>query len=110
VPPNSAEISSKNSQFIYRRGTPVMTIKLLYRGTTYDYNPTATANHPNQQKRQPGLIHPLIYRGFTYQLDSNPQALQSDHNPTTYQLTYRGARYIVLRTAKGERSISVSTG
>jgi hypothetical protein len=85
-----------------------MTIKLLCRGTTYDYNPTATANHPNQQKRQPGLIHTLIYRGFTYQLDSNPQTPQSDHNPTTYQLTCRGARYVLLRTAQGERSLNVS--
>lgn len=73
-----------------------MTMKLLYRGTTYDYNPTATTNHPNQQKRQPGLINSLTYRGFTYQLDSSPPTPTPDHNPTTYQLTYRGTRYVVL--------------
>jgi hypothetical protein len=85
-----------------------MTIKLLYRGTTYDYKPTELANHPNQQKRQPGLIHSLTYRGFTYQLDTNPPMPTSDHNPTSYQLTYRGTRYVVIRTAEGERSLNVS--
>jgi hypothetical protein len=85
-----------------------MTMKLLCRGTTYDYTPTEIANHPNQQKRQPGLIHRLIYRGFTYQLDSNPQTPKPDHKPTTYQLTCRGIRYVVIRTAEGARSLNVS--
>lgn len=87
-------------------------MKLIYRGSTYDYNPPAVQygdstqvgkyqgldiRFRNRQKRLvlPSTLH-LIYRGHTY--DVNPAELQKAATPKAHgpvKLIYRGHTYIM---------------
>ncbi len=79
-------------------------MKLIYRGNTYDYDPTQSRpdNAGRPVKPAPRLQEPytLMYRGATYHADptaAQPQSFQ----PRSYDLLYRGATYHVDRDAQG---------
>lgn len=79
-------------------------MKLIYRGNTYDYDPTQARpdNAGGPVKPAPRLQAPytLMYRGATYHVDQTVSQPQSSH-PRSYDLMYRGATYHVDRDAQG---------
>jgi hypothetical protein len=75
-------------------------MKLIYRGTTYDYDPTqAKADRYNQSTHQEP--YNLTYRGSTYRVDPRIPKPISDQS-RSYELIYRGCTYQVTRNAAGE--------
>lgn len=77
-------------------------IKLIYRGTTYNYNPDRVrTNSPLPHTRKSACN--LIYRGSTYRFDS-ALAKPNSVKPSSYELIYRGSTYQVHRNQKGEVS------
>ena len=79
-------------------------MKLIYRGNTYDYDPTEyrhdNAGHPVKPAPRLQAPYTLMYRGATYHVDPTvPQAQSS--LPRAYDLMYRGATYQVDRDAEG---------
>ncbi len=83
-------------------------MKLMYRGTTYDYDPTQAKIDRSTQ-----IIHQkpydLIYRGVSYRVD--PRILEPiSSQAKCYELIYRGCTYQVTRNEVGEMtSIHSST-
>jgi hypothetical protein len=77
-------------------------IKLIYRGTTYDYNPDRMRTGSPLPHHRKSVCN-LIYRGCTYHFDpalANPDPF----TPSSYELIYRGCTYQVHRNQKGEVS------
>jgi Domain of unknown function (DUF4278) len=74
-------------------------IKLIYRGTTYNYDPDlVSTNFPTQSHKS---AFNLIYRGSTYRFDptlASPDPVIS----SSYKLIYRGCTYQVHRNEQGE--------
>ena len=79
-------------------------MKLLYRATTYDYNPAKAPRRHFHSTRKSGPAYDLTYRGVTYRVDPNAKPTQSVQ-PATYELFYRGVSYLVNRTAQGKVSV-----
>jgi Domain of unknown function (DUF4278) len=77
-------------------------IKLIYRGTTYNYDPDRVrSNSPLPHHRKSACN--LIYRGCTYRFD--PALASPDPvKPSSYELICRGCTYQVHRNEKGEVS------
>jgi hypothetical protein len=77
-------------------------MKLIYRGTTFDYNPAnVTTRRPFQHTRTRDSAYELIYRGNTYKVE--PTAItQAPVEPVTYELIYRGTIFQVSRNEQGE--------
>jgi Domain of unknown function (DUF4278) len=77
-------------------------IKLIYRGTTYNYDPDrARTNSPLPHTRKSACN--LIYRGSAYRFD--PALASHDSvKPSSYELIYRGSTYQVHRNEEGEVS------
>ncbi len=84
-------------------------MKLIYRGTTYDYNPAnVTARRPFQHTHTRNSAYELIYRGNTYQVE--PTAItQTPVEPVTYELIYRGTILRVNRNEQGEVTAMTSS-
>lgn len=77
-------------------------MKLIYRGATYDYNPTKVADQPFQPvHRRSGSAYTLTYRGVTYDVAPNTKPTEVPVAPRTYRLNYRGVTYLLTRTAQG---------
>ncbi len=76
-------------------------MKLIYRATTYDYNPDKAPSRPFQQVHESGRAYNLTYRGVTYRVDPNALRVEVPV-AATYYLIYRGVTYIVNRNAHGE--------
>jgi hypothetical protein len=75
-------------------------IKLIYRGTTYNYDPDLVrANFPLPHSRK--SAGNLIYRGSAYRFDP-ALAKPNSVTPSSYELIYRGSTYQVHRNEKGE--------
>jgi hypothetical protein len=65
-------------------------MKLIYRGVIYNNNHIKLkALFPDRNKTK--LVHELMYRGSTYQLDSTIVPIEL----INYELTYRGNTYQV---------------
>jgi hypothetical protein len=77
-------------------------MKLIYRGTTYNYNPANVASRrPFQHTRTSDSAYELIYRGNTYRVE--PAAIaKAPVKPVAYELIYRGMTYWVNRNEQGE--------
>jgi hypothetical protein len=77
-------------------------IKLIYRGTTYNYNPDRVrSGFPLPHHRKSACN--LIYWGCTYRFDpalASPDSVK----PSSCKLIYRGSTYQVHRNEKGEVS------
>jgi hypothetical protein len=77
-------------------------IKLIYRGTTYNYNPDRIRTGSPLPHHRKSACN-LIYRGCTYRFD--PALASPDPvKPSSYELIYRGSTYQVHRNEKGEVS------
>jgi hypothetical protein len=75
-------------------------MKLIYRGTTFNYDP-ANINAHRPVKPTFESAYELIYRGHTYRVE--PTAIkQPSVKPTEYELMYRGITYQVKRNEQGE--------
>jgi hypothetical protein len=77
-------------------------MKLIYRGTTYNYN-------PDRGRTSSPLPHAdlsaynLIYRGSTYRFDptlAKPDIVKAN----SYELIYRGSTYQMHQNEKGQVS------
>jgi hypothetical protein len=75
-------------------------MKLIYRGTTYNYDPTqAKTDRYNQSTYQEP--YNLKYRGVSYRVDpSIPKSVSTQAQ--SYELIYRGCTYQVTRNEAGE--------
>uniref|UniRef100_B8HQY2 DUF4278 domain-containing protein n=1 Tax=Cyanothece sp. (strain PCC 7425 / ATCC 29141) TaxID=395961 RepID=B8HQY2_CYAP4 len=70
-------------------------MKLIYRGQSYDYNPSQPLGDPFHKMRKPGSVaNQLTYRGVTYWVDPD-NLLVASPLPLVYTLMYRGVRYQV---------------
>jgi Domain of unknown function (DUF4278) len=75
-------------------------MKLIYRGTSYDYTPGATSGNtgrPTRPHHASSAPYTLIYRGQTLLVDPTQTAEPS--LPHNYELIYRGERYQMNGTA-----------
>jgi hypothetical protein len=70
-------------------------MQLIYRGTSFNYDPADRAAHRLVQ-RTFEAPYELIYRGSAYQID--PTVIpDTSVKPVVYELTYRGTTYQVHR-------------
>lgn len=78
-------------------------MKLIYRATTFDYNPAkVAARRPFQRTRRTDKsAYELMYRGNTYRVDPNV-ITQAPVKPAAYELIYRGMFFRVNRNEQGE--------
>jgi Domain of unknown function (DUF4278) len=76
-------------------------MKLIYRGTSYDYTPGENAGdnigRPTRPHHASAAPYTLIYRGQTLHVD--PTQTAEVPLPRTYNLTYRGEKYQMHGTA-----------
>ncbi|MHC5932820.1 DUF4278 domain-containing protein [Nostoc sp.] len=81
-------------------------MKLYYRGTSCEYDPTKLRDRKIEQPFQPvgqlGLAYNLIYPGVTYRVDPNAKSAEVPLPPATYKLCFRGINYLMNRNAQGE--------
>jgi hypothetical protein len=64
-------------------------MKLIYRGTTYDYDPAQAKIDHLPQRTTP---YELIYRGSRYRVDPGNVSV-APIEPRSYELMYRGNTY-----------------
>ncbi len=75
-------------------------MKLIYRGTTYNYDPAnINAHRPVQPTFE--SAYELTYRGQTYRVEPNG-VKEPAGKPTEYELIYRGVTYQAKRNEQGE--------
>jgi hypothetical protein len=75
-------------------------MKLIYRGTTINYNP-ANINAHRPVKPTFDSAYELIYRGYTYRVEQTT-VRQTPVKPTEYELIYRGITYQVKRNEQAK--------
>jgi hypothetical protein len=75
-------------------------MKLIYRGTTYNYDPIKAKNNSPVQRTDESA-YKLIYRGSTYRFDPTI-AKVAVVKPHSYELIYRGSTYLVNRNESGK--------
>ncbi|MBW4516822.1 MAG: DUF4278 domain-containing protein [Timaviella obliquedivisa GSE-PSE-MK23-08B] len=86
-------------------------MKLIYRGTSFDYNPSKAVGvnmgRPTRPHHASLAPYTLIYRGQTLQVDPTQSA--EEVMPRAYELTYRGEKYYTNGVAQAtpERRVSV---
>lgn len=80
-------------------------MKLIYRGTSYEYNPEQSRAGNTGRPARPAHLsqepYTLIYRGVTMRVDPKAASAQVPVMPTTYELIYRGTTYQVSRDSQG---------
>jgi 2-(1,2-epoxy-1,2-dihydrophenyl)acetyl-CoA isomerase len=76
-------------------------MKLIYRGTTYEYNPCTTPRRPFQPASN-SQTYSLNYRGVSYRVEPKVNSGEHSVTPATYNLNYRGITYTVNKTPQGE--------
>lgn len=74
-------------------------MKLIYRGNTYDCNPSQAPGRPFEQVRSSGEPYQLRYRGVTYLVDPNDRHQEVPVASAAHKLSYRGVTYLVNRPA-----------
>jgi Domain of unknown function (DUF4278) len=75
-------------------------MKLIYRGTSFDYTPRESAGNtgrPTRPHHASAAPYTLIYRGQTLHVD--PTQTAEAPLPRAYDLIYRGERYQMNETA-----------
>ena len=84
------------THYIHSKGE---TMKLQYRGVSYEYDPSKLESQnrrqPFKQVRGSGPAYNLIYRGVTYRIDPNTKPSEVPVQPVAYRLIYRGIAYFV---------------
>lgn len=74
-------------------------MQLIYRGTTFNYNPAHINDRCPVQCSE--SAYKLIYRGNTYRVDPTVATIASA-KPMEYKLIYRGSTYQVSRNEQDE--------
>ncbi len=77
-------------------------MQLIYRGNTYDYDPSMFTDRPFQMVRNPGPAYDLIYRGVTYRVDPSAKLNEVPKSVESHKLIYRGLVYFTNRTTQVE--------
>lgn len=77
-------------------------MELIYRATTYNYNPNKTPTRPFQQVREAGAVYNKNYHAFTYRVDPNVKQSKVFAGSAAYELIYRGMTYSINRNEQGE--------
>jgi hypothetical protein len=77
-------------------------MQLIYRGNTYDYDPSMSASQPFQMVRNPGAAYDLIYRGTTYRVDPSVKLKEVPKSVESHKLIYRGLVYYTNITTQVE--------
>jgi Domain of unknown function (DUF4278) len=81
-------------------------MQLIYRGTTYNYDPAERAAR-RLAPRKFEAPYELMYRGCSYRID--PMAIpEPSVAPATYELRYRGTTYQMHRNEQGENTAIAS--
>jgi YHS domain-containing protein len=75
-------------------------MQLIYRGNTYNYDPSRFTVSPFQMVRNPGSAYDLIYRGVTYRVDPSAKLKEVPKSTESHKLIYRGLVYFTNRTAQ----------
>lgn len=75
-------------------------MQLIYRGNTYDYDPSIFTVRPFQMVRNPGASYDLIYRGVTYHVDPSAKPNEVPKSTESHKLIYRGLVYFTNKTAQ----------
>jgi Domain of unknown function (DUF4278) len=75
-------------------------MQLIYRGNTYNYDPSMSAGRPFQMVRNPGTAYDLIYRGVTYRVDPSAKPNEVPKSTESHKLIYRGLVYFTNKTAQ----------
>lgn len=73
-------------------------MKLIYRGSTYDYNCLKAASRAVQRETP----YTLYYRGDTYQVTPKSKTDAAPVQTVTHQLIYRGNTHWVTRLVPGQ--------
>jgi hypothetical protein len=82
-------------------------MQLIYRGTTFNYDPAQRAAQRLVQ-RTSGAPYELKYRGCTYRID--PMAIkETSVEPVVYELIYRSMTYQVHRNEQGKITAMTSS-
>lgn len=86
-------------------------MKLIYRGTSFDYSPSRASGINIGRPTRPHHVSPspytLIYRGQTIHVDPT-QPTEDVALPRTYELIYRGEKYQMNGTAQATRQPAVT--
>lgn len=78
-------------------------MKLIYRGSTYEYDPTQPKRTDSDRFENVREPFALTYRGSVYRLDPHQEPAPATYQPrSAYQLIYRGSTYQVQ--PNGERT------
>jgi hypothetical protein len=77
-------------------------MQLIYRGNTYDYDPSLFTGRPFQMVRNLGPAYDLIYRGVTYRVDPSAKLNEVPKSVESHKLIYRGLVYFTNRTTQVE--------
>jgi Domain of unknown function (DUF4278) len=83
-------------------------MQLIYRGLTFDYNPSKTPERFFHTSPRLGAAYTLMYRGVTYRIDPN-SIEKAAPKPATYELSYRGVTYKVNRNEQDEVTVISSS-
>lgn len=78
-------------------------MKLIYRGTSYDYNPSraegTNIGRPSRPHHASSAPYTLIYRGQTLHVDPT-QSVEEPVLPRAHELIYRGEKYLTSGTTQ----------
>ncbi|NJR64341.1 MAG: DUF4278 domain-containing protein [Leptolyngbyaceae cyanobacterium CRU_2_3] len=84
-------------------------MKLIYRGASYDYNPShsrlGNAGQPARSNHAYHAPYTLIYRGSTTFVDPEAASVEGHILPAAYELIYRGTTYRINRNASGVATV-----
>lgn len=81
-------------------------MQLIYRGTTFNYDPAERAAR-HLAPRPFSAPYELMYRGCSYRID--PMAiLEPSAKPAVYESTYRGTTYRMHRNEQGKTTAIAS--
>jgi hypothetical protein len=85
-------------------------MKLIYRGTSFEYNPTraegTNIGRPSRPHHASSSPYTLIYRGQTLHID--PTQPLEEMVPYAHELIYRGEKYFTRGTAQAIPARKVS--
>ncbi|HEY9642917.1 MAG TPA: DUF4278 domain-containing protein [Coleofasciculaceae cyanobacterium] len=84
-------------------------MKLIYRGASYDYDPShsrlGNAGRPTRPTQSHQSPYTLIYRGLTTVVDPEAAVAEAAALPASYELIYRGTTYHINRDAEGTATV-----
>jgi Domain of unknown function (DUF4278) len=83
-------------------------MQLIYRGNTYDYDPSMSADRPFQMVCNSGPAYDLIYRGVSYRVDPSVKLNEVTKSLEPQKIIYRGLVYFTNRTTQVEATPEIA--